>query len=52
LEGISKWWLNLKKIEITVDEISGILETLINEGKVKRQVIKGDNPIYMLEDDT
>lgn len=48
LEGISKWWLNLEKIEVTVDEVSSILETLITEGKVKRQVIHGKNPVYML----
>jgi hypothetical protein len=49
LEGITKWWLNLEKIDVTVDEVSGVLEKLIKEGKVKRQVTRGDNPIYILE---
>ncbi|MCP4367940.1 MAG: hypothetical protein GY797_07485 [Deltaproteobacteria bacterium] len=49
LEGISKWWLNLEKIDVTVDEVSEVLETLTKEGKVKRHVIDGDNPIYVLE---
>ncbi len=48
LEGISRWWLNLDKIEITVDEVSSVLEALIKEHKVKRQVINGDNPTYKI----
>ncbi len=48
LEGISKWWLNLEKIEVTVDEVSSVLETMIKEGKVKRHVMHGKNPFYML----
>ncbi len=32
-----------------MDEISGVLETLIKEGKVKKQVIGGGNPVYKLE---
>lgn len=43
LEGISKWWLNLKKIDVTVDEISSILETLVKNGKVNRHDIKRDS---------
>ncbi len=48
LEGISKWWLDFEKIDIKVDEVSEVLETLIKEGKVKRQVIDGDNHIYKI----
>ncbi len=48
LEGISKWWLNREMIDVTVDEISGVLEKLIKEGKVKRQIIDGDNSIYKI----
>ncbi len=49
LEGISRWWINREKVDISVDEISEILENLIKEGKVKKQVMNGGNPIYMLE---
>ncbi len=48
LEGISKWWLNLEKIDVKVDEISEILETLIREGKVKRRVRSENKAIYKL----
>ncbi len=46
LEGISKWWLDLEKMEVAVDEVSSVLETMIKEGKVKRQVINGGKSIY------
>ncbi|MCP5007184.1 MAG: hypothetical protein GY941_25065 [Planctomycetes bacterium] len=49
LEGISKWWLDFEKIDIKVDEVSKVLEALIKEGKVKMQVIEGDNPVYLVE---
>ncbi len=48
LEGISRWWLNREKIDVTVGEISEILETLIMEGKVRRTKDEGSNSIYKL----
>ncbi len=48
LKGISKWWFNLEKIDVTVDEISGVLDILIKERKVKKQVINGGNSIYKI----
>ncbi len=48
LKGISRWWLNIEKMEITVDDVSSVLETLIKERKVKRLIIHGDNPIYKI----
>ncbi len=48
LEGICRWWLNHEKIDVTVDVVSEILETLIKEGKVKRQIIDEENHIYMV----
>ncbi len=48
LEGISRWWLEYEKIDSTTEEVSVVLEKLIKEGKVKREVIKGDTPIYKI----
>ncbi len=48
LKGISRWWLNFERIDITVNEVSAVLETLIKEGKVKRQVTSGDSTIYKI----
>ncbi len=48
LEGISKWWLDFEKIDIKIDEVSEVLEILIKEGKVKRQVRSENKAIYKL----
>jgi DNA-binding Lrp family transcriptional regulator len=44
IEGISEWWLNFKKIEISVDEVSKTLEELFEKGLIKR-VNVGNNPL-------
>ncbi len=49
LEGISKWWLEYEKIDSTTEEVTVALEKLIKEGKVKRHVIDGNNPVYLLD---
>ncbi len=46
LEGISRWWLNREKIDVTVDEIAGVLEALIKEGLIEKQTMPGDNANY------
>ncbi len=46
LEGVSKWWLNFEKIDVTVDEISDVMETLSMEGIIEKQVLSGDAAIY------
>ncbi len=48
LEGISKWWLEYERIDLAMEEVAVVLEKLIKEGKVKRQVINEDNPIYKI----
>ncbi len=48
LEGISKWWLEYEKIDLAMEEVAVVLEKLIKEGKVKRQIINEDNPIYKI----
>jgi hypothetical protein len=48
LEGITRWWLHLEKIESSVDGVSSVLEILVKGRKVKRQIIKGYTPIYKI----
>ncbi len=48
LKGISRWWLEYEKIDSAMEEVAEALESLIKEGKVKRQVILGKNPIYVV----
>ncbi len=46
LEGICRWWLEYEKIDTAMEEVAVVLEKLIKEGNVKRQVTSGDNLIY------
>jgi hypothetical protein len=46
LKGISRWWLNFKKVDSSVDEVTSTLEILIKEGLVRRQVVNSGEPIY------
>ncbi len=48
IEGISKWWLNREKIDVTVDEISIALEKLITKGTIEKQSVNGENSIYRI----
>ncbi len=48
LEGISKWWLHLEKIERSVDDVSIALESLIKKGIIEKQSVNGENPIYRI----
>lgn len=41
LEGISRWWLECEKIDSAMEEVAVVLESLLKEGKVKRQIIHG-----------
>ena len=48
LEGIAMWWLQLEKVEESVDNVSDALEELVKEGKLKKQKVKGESQIYKL----
>ncbi len=45
LEGITKWWLNVEKIDVSVDDVSIALESLVKDGHVEKQLIKDSNHI-------
>ena len=46
LEGISKWWLELERIEVSVEEVSNALDFLITKGLVKTLRPKGGKVFY------
>ncbi len=48
LEGISRWWVELMKIDSSTNEVAKALDCLIQKGLVKRLVINGDNTIYKI----
>ncbi|MCK5605653.1 hypothetical protein KAR91_27410 [Candidatus Pacearchaeota archaeon] len=51
LEGITKWWLDLEMIEISVDEVSSALESLIQKGIIRKHRAKGGTTIYKIKDE-
>ena len=52
LEGITRWWLELERIELSVDEIAAILKSLTKKGLIKMHKTKGGTIFYKINDDT
>jgi hypothetical protein len=48
LEGITKYWLGLERIDQSVDEVRDALEGLIKKGIVMRVDLKRGMPIYKI----
>ncbi len=46
LEGITEWWLDLVKIDRSVDVVANALESLINKGIVGKKCNKDGKLIY------
>jgi len=48
LDGITRWWLELEKIEISVDDVVSALESLIQKGLIRRYKTKGGSTFYKI----
>ena len=48
LEGISKWWLEFERIELSVDEVTDVLENLIQKGMIRVKKTKNGNTFYKI----
>jgi len=46
LEGITRWWLEQEKIEISVDRAVEALESLVQKGEIRVQKVKGGSTFY------
>lgn len=46
LEGIAKWWLEMEKIESSVDNVASALESLAQRGLIRTREIKGGAMLY------
>jgi len=46
LEGITRWWLEQEKIEISVDRVVEALESLVQKGEIRVQKVKGGSTFY------
>lgn len=52
LEGISRWWLELEKIEISVTDVVSALESLIQKGLIRRYETKRGSTFYKINRET
>jgi Fe2+ or Zn2+ uptake regulation protein len=41
LEGIAEWWLEIERIESSVDDVADALESLVQRGMIKTRESKG-----------
>lgn len=48
LEGITKWWLQLEKIDESVKDVSIVIEGLIKKGLVKKEELQGGKAYYKI----
>lgn len=46
VEGISRWWLEIERIDNTVDDVMKALESLIHEGSIKEHKSIGGVTFY------
>ena len=50
VEGIARWWLKYKKINNSVDDVALALENLTKKGKLCKREVKGNLPIYKINE--
>jgi hypothetical protein len=50
LEGITKWWLELERIEGAVDEVAEVCELLVKEGELQKRKGLGGRVFYKTND--
>jgi len=48
LEGISKWWLEIERTEISVDEVAEVLESLVQRGLIRVHKVKNGTSIFKI----
>ena len=50
LEGIAGWWLELERIEVSVDEVEDALDSLMEKGIVKMHKTADGATFYKMND--
>ena len=50
LEGITRWWLQMERLEISVNEVTDALAILLQKKLVKVQKVPGSALIYRIND--
>jgi hypothetical protein len=50
LEGIAKWWLEIERIEVSVNEIADALKSLIKKEQILVYKTRGGTTFYKFSD--
>lgn len=48
LEGISRWWLELERIDRCVDEVAGALDMLLEKGILRKTTLKDGTVFFKM----
>lgn len=48
LEGITRWWLGLERIELSVDEVAKALKRLVEKGIIRAHTTRGSTIFYKI----
>lgn len=52
LKGITQWWLELARIESSVDEVADALESLTQKGIIRMHKLKDGTTFYKINKET
>ena len=48
IDGITRWWLELERIELSVNEVADALEILIQKGSIRMYKTNGGTTFYKI----
>jgi Fe2+ or Zn2+ uptake regulation protein len=48
LEGITRWWLNMERIDLSVKEVAQALESLMEQGVITINKNRGGTTLYKI----
>ena len=48
LEGITRWWLNMERIDLSVKEVAQALESLMEQGVITINKDRGGTTLYKI----
>lgn len=48
LEGITRWWLNMERIDLSVKEVAQALESLMEQGVITINKTRGGTTLYKI----
>lgn len=49
LEGITRWWLEMQRIEFSVNEVEDVLESLVRKSVIRKYKVKDGTTFYKIK---